>query len=195
MKLHCPPGCHKCCELFTFVTKDDFDRWLEEDRLEILACLTWQRIHGRKPMDLLFIPQKRHIVGHGFLKKFYKDDWKEDSTCVFLNEEGRCSIYKTRPEACRDFPRAKLNYACPGLKEVNEVDKAEEKILARDKLRKNMKVYENRELLSKVIRKSKEQASLRKIASLFGYKATEAIKEEDDERKESVRTAENVNRK
>lgn len=184
-----------CCELFTHASHKDFDRWLDEDRLDIISCLTWQRMTGRTPKDLLIIPQKRHIVGHNYLRKFYQKEWGENKSCIFLNDEGRCRIYKTRPDSCRNFPRAKLSFACPGLKEVTELDKGEAKMLARNKLRDNLKVYKNREILSKVIKKSKEQCSLRKLARLMGITPSEAVKEEDDARKEQVRTIGNLSKK
>ena len=168
MKLRCPPGCHKCCELFTFVNRSDIERWTDDDRTDIMACLTWQRIHGRIPEDILFIPQKRHIVGHSLLKKYYRDEWGKDNTCIFLGKGG-CSIYKTRPQACRDFPRGRLSFQCPGLEDVTELDRGDEKTMARERLKSNLWVYRNREIISKVIKKSKGQADVKRLAKLFGF--------------------------
>jgi Fe-S-cluster containining protein len=194
MKLSCPAGCHKCCTLFTYISKEDFERWIAEDRMDIIACLTWNRIHGRMPKDLIFIPQKRHMIGHSYLQKFFKPEWAKSEDCIFLNEEGRCNIYPTRPEACRNFPQGKLDFDCPGKKDVEETDKAEERFLSRMRLKSNLLVYKERETFSAVIKRAKEQASLRKVAKLLGYTPSEALKEADDERREEVRTIDNIKR-
>ncbi len=44
---------------------------------------------------------------------------KPDGSCVFLDEQGRCSVYPARPKQCRDFPHRwrvpNLEQQCPAI--------------------------------------------------------------------------------
>lgn len=170
MKFQCLQGCHKCCELDTFINFEDINRWIDEDKPEILACLTWHRIRGRIPEDMLFIPHKKHVIGHSFLRLFYKKEWDKNNECIFLNNVGKCRIYSTRPTACRNFPHGKVDYECPGMSEVNDIDRAEEKRLAHERTKADKEVYRNREIISAAIKKAKADADLIKLTELLGFK-------------------------
>ena len=129
--------CKKPC----FVTLDDVNRWIDDDKPEILACLTWHVVKGRKPPYLLFIPSKMHIMGHSFLKEFYKEEWKGNDECIFYHD-GSCRLGKLKPETCKPMTQT-------------------------DEENQHNTLYKERELVSKMIHNAKLEASKPKLAKLI----------------------------
>jgi Fe-S-cluster containining protein len=93
--------CGKCCNghtwLRTLIHPNDIERWKEQKREDILKYVC--------PHCYRFIDsEKEH------------EPWRS-AKCPFLEfEENKavCSIYETRPEACRKFPIAECNNPdCP----------------------------------------------------------------------------------
>ncbi len=134
--------------------------------MDILSCLTWHFLRGRIPSDILFIPRKWQIRNHGWLGKFYIPEWLENNECIFL-ADGRCSIYKTRPTSCQDFPKSNLNFKCPGLSKVNLKDTAISKIMVSNRNKQNILVYKNRETVSTMIKTAKEITTSEKIKKII----------------------------
>jgi len=87
---HCG-SCANCCKgTLVKVNKEDIARWKKEQQYDILLCITeWPG---------------------GTLALIHKNEKKLDE-CIFLTKKG-CSIYETRPQVCRDFPK--------GPNQVNE---------------------------------------------------------------------------
>ncbi|UUX93512.1 YkgJ family cysteine cluster protein [Methanoplanus endosymbiosus] len=77
----------------------------------------------------------------------YTFNWalrREGSSCIFLNDSGRCRIYDIRPDICRTYPfmiqdDELLAFECPGIGEKG--DKEDTRILAEDLI--NRKENEN----------------------------------------------------
>lgn len=162
-------NCGLCCrEYICYVNLNDIMRWLEQDRLDIISCLTWHLIRERNPPYMLFIPKKKHIKNHSLLKMFYRKEWENNNECIFLHDNV-CRIYKTRPETCKNFPKGKLDSKCPGLKRetITREDRLLEKELSRQRKKQNIKIYKEREMLSKVIKLAKEQTSIGDLAKLL----------------------------
>ncbi|HWG43539.1 MAG TPA: YkgJ family cysteine cluster protein [Gemmataceae bacterium] len=107
--------CGTCCQEYQVTITDE-----ERQRIEAQG---WDRdadLGGREP----FIP-------HGRRKdRRYRLNHREDDSCVFLSEQGRCRIherfgYETKPLACRLFPfvlvpvadewRVGVRFACPSV--------------------------------------------------------------------------------
>lgn len=167
MEFNCK-NCGKCCELNVFVSIEDINRWLDEDRMDILACLTWHFIDKRNPQYLLYIPHKKHIIGHSVLKRFYKEIWSNNDKCIFLHKN-RCTIYNTRPESCRKFPGGKLDWPCPGIdpESITIEDKNSGIENSRYRQGQNIDISKNKEILSKVIKKAKEDATEHRLMKLL----------------------------
>ena len=106
MKFKCK-RCGNCC-----ITKpvnicySDIMRWKEEDRKDILKKVTWIQNYPREKVGGFYIKDTAivDIRKCPFMKSF---DWKEEKVCT---------IYKTRPLACKDFPMgSKKIDDCPGF--------------------------------------------------------------------------------
>ncbi|MCF7872477.1 YkgJ family cysteine cluster protein [Candidatus Woesearchaeota archaeon] len=86
-------SCHKCCKNNKIlIYQEDVDRWKKEGRYDIILCLERWAIFG------VFLIHK-----------------KDKEECIFLDEEIGCTIHKTRPKICREFPRGwkhVKNYDC-----------------------------------------------------------------------------------
>ncbi len=155
--------CGKCCkERNCFVNLDDIHRWMGEDRMDIVSCLTWHFLRGRIPSDILFIPRKAQLRGHTWLGVFYLPKWLDNTECIFLSE-GKCSIYKTRPTSCQEFPKSNLNYKCPGISNVDIKDKALSKMRVISRNNQNRIIFNDKETVSKMIKKAKEITTMEKI--------------------------------
>lgn len=191
MNFNCK-NCGKCCELNVFVTLEDINRWIDEDRMDILACLTWHAVKVRKPPLLLFIPHKKHIAGHTVLKSFYKAKWAKSNKCIFWHGN-KCTIYKTRPDSCRKFPLGKLDWPCAGVdtESLTVEDKRYGEANAKVRQGQNIEVFNNREMLSKVIKKAKEDVTEHKLAKLLNSVAhdIEIQKASNDRRKYGKKTS------
>jgi Fe-S-cluster containining protein len=159
-----------------FIVTEDINRWLNEDRTDIIACLTWFKFAGNIPEEMLYIPKKLHIVGHSFLGKFYKREWSDDKSCIFLHD-GKCSIYKTRPKTCRDFPRGNIGNPCPGMTGITKEDARYAEELCTMTTKDRMEIFRNRDTFTKTVKRAKEDASLIRLAQILGVK-----EEDEDER-------------
>jgi len=145
------------CKKICFVNIDDVNKWIDDDKVEILACLTWYEDRKLRPPLVLFIPKKKHLKNHKFLGRFYKKEWKENNECIFYHE-GICALGKLKPSIC--------------LKKETEEDRL-------DRQKQNIGIYQNRELVSKMIDRAKKQASLRKLTKLVGEYALKLRAERD----------------
>ncbi len=167
IEFKCKKNCGKCCkELICFVNLDDFHRWIDEDRMDIISCLTWFHLEKARPPLKLFIPRKRDLKNHNYLRGFYKKEWNNNTECIFFN--GReCIIKHTKPSACREFPKGKLDFKCPGIIEIEEEDKEGEKRMGNERFKQEIKIFQNRELISSAIKKSKERVWDKEMLKLF----------------------------
>ncbi|MFW9778884.1 MAG: YkgJ family cysteine cluster protein [Candidatus Heimdallarchaeota archaeon] len=80
--------CHHCCkETEMILSKADIDRISKSTSL--------------RPLDFSFINSEGHKVLQNEVKRVKGD---EGEYCVFLNTEGKCTIYSNRPNGCRFYP-------------------------------------------------------------------------------------------
>jgi len=82
--------CGKCCfvDLTAYAESADFDRWRTENRRDILDMIEHRHLHW---------------AGDRLISAETGDSPRE---CPFLDSSGkvwRCSIYETRPLACRNY--------------------------------------------------------------------------------------------
>lgn len=146
--------CGLCCRtLNAFVSPQDIDRWIEDNRMDLISALVWQIIPGRNPPALLMIPRKKHIKTHKMLAKYHRPEHDGNGACIYLNKENKCTIHSERPEACRTFPLGKLDFPTPGLEKgtITEEDKNQAKELATKRTESNQTIYANREFYSQII--------------------------------------------
>lgn len=88
-------GCHACCEqMGESIVLDPLDIW----NLTIAT--------GRSFEALLQDAIELHVV-EGLILPNIKMAGSEER-CIFLNEEGRCSIHTRRPGLCRVFPLGRI---------------------------------------------------------------------------------------
>jgi Fe-S-cluster containining protein len=75
-------SCHpdKCCTRFLWVSTDDVDRWINENRDDILLHIKERVVDGKSVYEV-------------------KSPGK---SCVFM-KDGWCSIHETKPIVCRNF--------------------------------------------------------------------------------------------
>ncbi len=107
--------CGTCCQ--------EYQVTITEEEAERIRAQGWDKdadLGGREP----FVPHGSRKSGR------YRLNHREDDSCVFLSEKGRCRIherfgYETKPLACRLFPfvlvpvadewRVGLRFACPSV--------------------------------------------------------------------------------
>lgn len=88
-------GCHACCEhMGTSIVLDPMDIW------RLSAALD-------KGFEELMTDTIEFHVVEGIILPNLKMTG-EKMQCIFLNEEGRCSIHKSRPGLCRAFPLGRI---------------------------------------------------------------------------------------
>lgn len=88
-------GCHACCvEMGDSVVLDPYDVWRLEKGL------------GKSFEELLTFALELHVAEGLILPNVRMAG--EEERCVFLNEEGRCSIHPHRPGLCRVFPLGRI---------------------------------------------------------------------------------------
>lgn len=117
-------GCGKCCDMAVSdmapdVYQEDLKRWMDEDFGIGLVSLG-SAVKGSSGEQALFIDRKQDFLAKAkFHSMKYADDVvktnpsvalvsdKEKQQCLFFNSlDNKCSIYVTRPIACRAFPYA-----------------------------------------------------------------------------------------
>lgn len=88
-------GCHFCCEdMGDSISLDPFDVYLLQKNLGVsVESLIEKKIELRM-VDGLILP---NLMMN-----------EKTNCCVFLNEEGRCSIHSFRPGICRLFPLGRI---------------------------------------------------------------------------------------
>lgn len=165
--IHTCKSCGKCCkELITYINHDDVMNLIESEDFEILSCLTWYYIKERDIQDILFIPKKKHVKDHSYLKKFYKPEFDNDESCIFLNNN-KCCIHKKTFIACKNFPKGKTNFACPGIEFQSDKDKEYEKLLSKERRRQNITIAKNKLVIIKAVNQAKEMANESKLRRLI----------------------------
>lgn len=88
-------GCHACCEnMGTSIILDPMDMW----RLKVATG---------KGFGTLMADTIELTVVDGLILPHLKMAGKK-TQCIFLNEEGRCSIHVYRPGLCRVFPLGRI---------------------------------------------------------------------------------------
>lgn len=88
-------GCHSCCEdMGDSIILDPLDVYLLQKNLEIPV------------QELIEKKIKLRMVDGLILPNMMMDE--KSNCCVFLNEEGRCSIHSFRPGICRLFPLGRI---------------------------------------------------------------------------------------
>ena len=83
--ISCKQGCNYCCHTQVSVTSD-------EARLLVL--------HIKSGVDIDTERLKLQAETFNDSKKWYELDYKSRK-CIFLNDEGLCSVYDDRPSVCR----------------------------------------------------------------------------------------------
>ena len=88
-------GCHSCCEdMGDSIILDPLDVYLLQKNLGIPVQNLIEKKIELRMVDGLILP---NMMMSG-----------ETNCCVFLNEEGRCSIHSFRPGICRLFPLGRI---------------------------------------------------------------------------------------
>lgn len=88
-------GCHSCCEdMGDSIILDPLDVYLLQKNLEIPVQELIEKKIELRMVDGLILPN------------MMMDE--KSNCCVFLNEEGRCSIHSFRPGICRLFPLGRI---------------------------------------------------------------------------------------
>jgi len=91
--ISCKKGCNWCCQQMVFITSDE---------AEILVNKLEEQ-HGSKiPPETINYLKQQALYGEERIDVFWTLP-KEKSACVFLSENGTCSIYADRPSSCRTF--------------------------------------------------------------------------------------------
>lgn len=110
-------GCSSCCQgMGSSIVLDPFD------------CYQLVQGLGREVQELLQDVLELNVVD-GLILPNLKMDGTEEK-CVFLNEEGRCSIHPYRPGICRIFPLGRLyeNGSFSYFLQTHECPNAETKV-------------------------------------------------------------------
>ena len=88
-------GCHSCCEdMGDSIILDPLDVYLLQKNLEIPVQELIEKKIELRMVDGLILPN------------MMMDE--KSNCCMFLNEEGRCSIHSFRPGICRLFPLGRI---------------------------------------------------------------------------------------
>ncbi|MBR5565100.1 MAG: YkgJ family cysteine cluster protein [Roseburia sp.] len=88
-------GCHSCCEdMGDSIILEPLDVYLLQKNLEIPVQELIEKKIELRMVDGLILPN------------MMMDE--KSNCCVFLNEEGRCSIHSFRPGICRLFPLGRI---------------------------------------------------------------------------------------
>jgi len=107
--------CGWCCKNKAInISYSDIMRWKEENRINVLKEVTLIDIKDNKDTGFYFL----------------KTIGKNRQPCPFLiDKDGfpSCSIYYSRPMACRDYPLANDDSGCPEMKRIEREIKYEKK--------------------------------------------------------------------
>lgn len=83
--IRCHQGCAHCCRIWVGITSDE--------ALLLAECVR----SGSTALDMSRLERQRHWS--------HPEDFathpREEACCVFLGEDGSCSVYEDRPSACR----------------------------------------------------------------------------------------------
>ena len=103
----CQRGCSACCSQLVFdvtpVEVEDLGRCLRREGRdsEVLARLRSRR--DRFDRLRLEHPRKPGESDDDWIERVALLFWSERDPCVFLDDEGACSVYEHRPQSCRRF--------------------------------------------------------------------------------------------
>jgi Fe-S-cluster containining protein len=108
----CPESVH-CCKFkgkigFTFLTEKDAERIKKKTEMGLENFVDFSPL----PKKMIKALKDDDPLLEGGLRYFQLDKknrimrlkTKEDGRCIFLTDEGRCSIYSVRPNICRIYP-------------------------------------------------------------------------------------------
>lgn len=88
-------GCHSCCEdMGDSIILDPLDVYLLQKNLGVTVESLIEKKIELRMVDGLILPNMMMS--------------EETNCCVFLNDEGRCSIHSFRPGICRLFPLGRI---------------------------------------------------------------------------------------
>lgn len=90
--------CINCCSGKVKVSDEDMERWKNEENIYVLLSI------------------EEESEGSRFLIH------TKDDKCIFL-KDNQCSIYETRPEVCRQFPKNRNHAIYFGCKFKNKFEK------------------------------------------------------------------------
>ena len=100
----CKKGCSKCCCLYlecTTIEAENIRRYILDNKSDKEISELENKIkYNLSKVNINFMS---HTLNEEERHKFILEYFKEKTPCIFLNEEGACSIYKVRPLACRKF--------------------------------------------------------------------------------------------
>ena len=155
-------GCHSCCEdMGDSILLDPLDVYLLQKNLKTkIETLIEKKIELRM-VDGLILPN------------LMMDE--KTNCCVFLNEEGRCSIHAFRPGICRLFPLGRIyedgNLACflqrEGCVKENRSKVKVSKWLDTPELKKNQKFlvdwHDFRKEMEKIVQETSDENTVKTI--------------------------------
>ena len=105
--------CGLCCKTYPIdIVWSDLCRWHKESRKDILQEVSFIDNYPEKGYAGIYIEKTLR---------------NPKQSCPFLTEDNSCSIYKTRPMVCADFPDSKEESICPNS--ISENTEKREKII------------------------------------------------------------------
>lgn len=100
----CRKGCSSCCHLYlecTDIEAEFVRRYIKRNRTSKEIEELNNKIHNMlREMETTARP---HTLEEDSLQDMYLNYAAKKNPCIFLNEEGGCSIYEARPLSCRKF--------------------------------------------------------------------------------------------
>ena len=112
-------GCGDCCRnMGDTIRLDPYDFWQLERKLERTALDMYHDVFDFSEIDGIYLPHllmKPDQAPVGPVSSGNAEQTEESgSHCIFLDEEGQCSIHDSRPGLCRLFPLGR-NYEPVGF--------------------------------------------------------------------------------
>lgn len=103
--IRCHQGCAHCCRIWVGITSDE-------------ALLLAEGVRsGRITLDMNRLERQRHWSR----PTDFATHSREEACCVFLGEDGSCSVYEDRPSACRALLVASAPEFCRTAEQSTQV--------------------------------------------------------------------------
>lgn len=115
----CKKGCGKCCSLYlecTAIEAEIIRRYLVKNKTKEELDVLQNKI--RENLKILPTISNPNEVDKEAKDKMILDYLHKNISCIFLNEEGECSLYSIRPLVCRSFIVFSDSEKCKSKEEI-----------------------------------------------------------------------------